>query len=187
MDLAALHLPITTERLILRRFTPEDASDRWDYRGRADVSKYLYMSPWTQEEAERNTKEAATSPFNADGDQLVLAVERRDQPGVIGEVSFRLTNVAAEQAETGYILHPDAQGRGYASEAMRAMLHLGFATIGFHRIYARLDEENVGSVSMCQRLGMRQEARLIENDIRDGVLGTELIYAILRPEWADAR
>lgn len=187
MELATLPFPLQTDRLILRRFTAEDATARFSYRQRVDVSKYLYMPPWTLEETTLKTKDASAEPFAADNDHLVLAVERQSTPGVIGEVNFRLDNVAASQAETGYIFHPEMQGSGYASEAMRALLQVGFAHIGFHRIFARLDEENLGSVKMSQRLGMRQEARLVENDVRDGVLGTELIFAMLRSEWEGAQ
>ncbi|MNL74735.1 ribosomal-protein-S5-alanine N-acetyltransferase [compost metagenome] len=53
-----------------------------------------------------------------------------------------------------------------------------------HRIFARLDTANAGSVALVERLGFRREAHLIENDRFDGAWGDEFIYAMLRREWA---
>jgi RimJ/RimL family protein N-acetyltransferase len=93
----------------------------------------------------------------------------------------------ARQAEVGYIFHPDYSGHGYATEAARAMLSAGFTEFGFHRIFARLDAENTASANVCRRLGMRQEAHLIENDFFAERWTSELVFAILRREWEAAR
>ncbi len=63
------------------------------------------------------------------------------------------------------------------------MITLGFRTLGYHRIFARLDALNHGSIGVAERLGMRKEAHLIENDRFDGVWGDEFIYAVLNREW----
>ncbi|QSB04628.1 GNAT family N-acetyltransferase [Natronoglycomyces albus] len=176
--------PYSTERLILRRFGPPDADDVFSYRQLPEVAKYLYLiQPWTRETTAQDLSIQAKATFAADNDDLQLAVTRPEDPRVIGEVRLRIESIAAGQVEIGYIFHPEFQGRGYATEAATALLRLAFDTYGFHRAYARLDEENRGSVALCRRLGMRQEARLVENDIRDGVRGTELIFGMLASEW----
>ena len=63
------------------------------------------------------------------------------------------------------------------------LLELGFDGIGLHRIMARLDERNDSSARLCQRLGMRQEARLVENEWFKGEWTNELDFAILDHEW----
>jgi RimJ/RimL family protein N-acetyltransferase len=54
-------------------------------------------------------------------------------------------------------------------------------------VIARLDDRNTTSARLCERLGMRLEARLVENEVFKGELTTELDYAILNREWAARR
>ena len=85
--------------------------------------------------------------------------------------------------ELGYVFNPGAGGRGYATEAASAMLRLGFDGLGLHRIIARIDERNEPSARLARRLGMRQEARLVRNELFKGEWSTELDFAILADEW----
>ena len=87
------------------------------------------------------------------------------------------------QGEIGYVLHPDHQGNGYATEAAAVMLRLGFEELGLHRIVGRLDARNAASARVLERLGMRLEAHLRENEFVKGEWVSELIYAVLASEW----
>ncbi len=102
---------------------------------------------------------------------------------LIGEVLLKLASSAALQGEIGYIFNPVYAGKGYAAEAVRSVLERGFTDVGFHRIFARLDAANRGSIGVVERLGMRKEAHLRQNDRFDGQWGDELIYALLKQEW----
>lgn len=179
MDIASL-LPLTTSRLSLRLFTPGDADDLYAYQSLPSVARYLYRPAHTRERSEQVAAErAAQTAWRADGDKLALAVCRRDEPGVLGEVSLTLADVRAAQAEIGWTLDPSHEGHGYATEAAAALAGIAFDTLGVHRLYARLDVENTGSVRVCERLGMRREAHLVENDLDGDRWGSEYIYAAL--------
>jgi len=91
-----------------------------------------------------------------------------------------------EQGELGWVVHPNHASRGYATEAALAMLRLGFDHYGLHRISARLDARNAASARVCEKLGMRREALLRENEWIKGEWTDEAVYALLRSEW-DAR
>lgn len=110
-------------------------------------------------------------------------IERKDTGEVIGDVFLDNDAELQGTTEIGYMLHPNHAGQGFATEAARAALKIGFEVWKVHRIYARVDEENIASVRVCQHLGMRQEARLIENDRRGDVWSNELIFAMLDREW----
>jgi RimJ/RimL family protein N-acetyltransferase len=144
----------TTDRLLLRPITLDDVDAMLATRTLPDVVSFTYEPVWT-----------------------------RDTPGVIGDVFLNKDDELAGTTELGYVIHPDFAGHGYATEAAREALRIGFEEWGVHRIYARVDEDNIGSVRVCQHLGMRQEARLIENDQRDGKWSTELVFAMLDQEW----
>ena len=178
-------LPITTERLTLRQFTLGDVDDVYAYQRLPEVARYLYRPPRTRERCvEVLTRVSAPVEWAEDGDELVLAVCRQEEPGVVGEVVLRHASAHAKQAEIGWVLNPEYEGRGYATEAARALAAFAFDELGVHRLYARLDVLNSGSVKLCERLGMRCEARLIENDLDvDGERwGSEFIYAALEHE-----
>ncbi|UCR88823.1 GNAT family N-acetyltransferase [Mycetocola spongiae] len=177
-------VPRPTERLILRRFEPANAADMHAYRGLPDVARYLYQAPLTLADCERKIATVAPATrWQEDGDSLLFAVGRPEDTRILGEVVITLTSAAARQTEIGWIFHPEFHGRGYALEAARALRDYGFTTLGAHRIFARLDADNAASARLCERLGMRREAHLIENDLTpEGAWGSEYIYALLASE-----
>lgn len=176
--------PIETARLRLRPFTRGDVDAVFAYRQREDVARYLFDEPMTREScAEAVQARVGQIGFEKEGDKIFLAVERLDDLAMIGEVSLILRSMEARQAEIGYIFNPDFHGRGYATEASRALLGLGFGQAGMHRIYARCDARNQASAKVMERLGMRREAHFREHLLVKGAWDEELVYALLENEW----
>ncbi|RYE08323.1 MAG: N-acetyltransferase [Hyphomicrobiales bacterium] len=176
--------PVETQRLLLRPFSRGDVDAVYSYRSRADVAEYLFDPPMTHEEcAEAVRQRIGQIAFSGEGDKLLLAVERKEDQRLVGEVSLIWRSVADAQAELGYILHPDAQGQGLATEAGRALLAFGFEVVGLHRIYARCDARNLASARVMRRLGMVEEAHLREHMQVKGRWDEELIYGIREAEW----
>lgn len=176
--------PIATARLTLRPFNRGDVDAVYSYRSRPDVSEYLFDEPMNHHEcAEAVRTRAGQIAFTGEGDKILLAVERNDDARLIGEVSLIWRSVADQQAEIGYILHPDAQRQGYATEAARALLRFAFGPVGVHRVYARCDGRNLASARVMQRLGMREEAHFHDHAHFKGHWDEELIFAILEQEW----
>jgi RimJ/RimL family protein N-acetyltransferase len=178
-------LTLHTDRLVLRPFAGTDLGYIEDVMRRPEVVRYLYWDAMSHAESvallERRVQAASLSQ---PGDQLVLAVELRETSEVIGDVMLGWAGSRHHQGEVGYIFHPDFQGKGYASEAVRAMLRLGFDTVGLHRVIGRCDVRNTGSYRLMERIGMRREAHLVENEWFKGEWGSEFIYALLEHEWA---
>ena len=92
----------------------------------------------------------------------------------------------APLGEIGFIVHPDHQGHGYATEAARVLLELAFEHLRLHRVCARLEPRNVASGRVLEKLGMRREAHLVENEFVKNEWQSELVYAMLRREWEAA-
>ena len=80
-------------------------------------------------------------------------------------------------AEMGWNFHRDDGELGYATEAARARSGVGFDELGLRRITARIDELRVASSRLADRLGMRLEARLGENEWFKIWSSTEVDYA----------
>ena len=88
------------------------------------------------------------------------------------------------QAEVGWLLGRSYQGRGIATEAVKALLAFGFESMGLHRIYARTGSRNVRSWRLMERVGMRREAHLRQSHKVAGEWDDEFIYAVLADEWS---
>ena len=125
--------------------------------------------------------------IEAEGNALELAIQPRDSDTMVGDVVLMYRSEAHRQGEIGFVLHPDHQGHGYATEAAREMLRLGFEQLGLHRIIGRLEARNSASAAVLERLGMRLEAHLHENEWVKGEWQSELVYAMLATEWASLR
>jgi len=174
--------PLVTERLELRLMTPADAPALHAYYSRPDVCRYLLFEP--RDLATVTEKVAAHTAHTAlveDGDYLDLAVIRRSDGALVGDVILKLTHADQLTGEIGWGFHPDFHGYGYATEGATAMLAHAF---GFRRIVAELDPRNAASVALCLRLGMRREALLVENLFSKGEWGDTAIYALLAREFS---
>lgn len=180
--------PVRTTRLLLRTMVANDIDDIHAYQSREDVCRYLPFAPRGRDEVvEKVTQYSTAVALSEEGDYWQLAVERLSEPGrVIGDLYFSLRSKANATGEIGWTLHPSHAGQGYMTEAAGAMLEIAFVRIGLHRVFARLDPRNHASSALCQRLGMREEARFVEDVwFKDGWADTAM-YAILDREWAEA-
>jgi RimJ/RimL family protein N-acetyltransferase len=177
-------LPIPTERMTLRPYEPADGGFLLDMFGREDVCRYL---PWPPMDAERAQAKLAQrlrqTSLEKDGDPLVLLGVETATGKPVGEFMLRLTSVHSRQAEIGWSVHPDFQGRGLATEGARRMLALAFEDVGLHRVYAGCDPRNVASLRVMEHLSMRREAELVESELVRGEWVSEVVCAILETEW----
>lgn len=176
--------PIETERLLLRPFADADFEPLLAMQSRTDVARWLY---WEARDADAvRTSLAAKlleTALAGDGDRISLAVVLKDSSEVIGDCTLWQVSGVHRQGEIGYVFHPDHHGRGYATEASRELLRLAFGEFGFHRVIGRIEARNVASARVLERLGMRREAHLIENEYVKGEWQSEAVYAILEDEW----
>ncbi|WP_344306553.1 GNAT family protein [Fodinicola feengrottensis] len=176
--------PIDTDRLFLRLYQHSDLDQLHDIHRRSDVVRYLY---WTEKSHEQ-TKEMLDrrmqkTVFDPDSDGLILAVERKDTGELIGDISLFDYDKVNNQAEFGFIFHPDHQGRGFASEAARVGLDLAFDAFGLRRVIGRCDARNTASAKLMERLGLRREAHFREDEFFKGEWSSTYVYAILASEW----
>ena len=125
--------------------------------------------------------------IDAEGQVVALVVERRDSGAVVGDVVLFWHSAVDGHAEIGYVLHPDQYGRGFATEAGRALVDLAFAGLGAHRVTAHIDARNTPSVAVAGRLGLRLEATHVDGEWFKGEWTTSLVYALLRREWESRR
>jgi len=178
------NVPRRTARLTLRAYEPGDLAFLHSMFGREDVCRYLPWTPMDIEQARAKLDlRLRQTHLEVDGDPLVLAAVETATGRQVGEFMLRLISSQSRQREIGWSIHPDAQGRGLATEGGAEMLRLGFDGSGLHRIVAGSDPRNVASIRVMERLGMHREALFTESEFLKGEWADDAIYAILESEW----
>ena len=104
---------------------------------------------------------------------------------IIGDIGVNFAGPGDRQAEIGFSLHPDHWGRGFAGEALRALLDDLFRRHGLHRVIAITGAENERSRALLERLGFRHEGMTIASwwEREDKRWSDEALYALLATEW----
>jgi RimJ/RimL family protein N-acetyltransferase len=176
--------PVRTERLRLRPVVARDAEAVLAYRSLAQVSRYVPFEPMDADDvAQRIAGRWAQTTLDEDHTSLLLGIALADGDRVIGDLTLMMGPPEHRGAELGWVLDPTRSGHGYATEAAHALLHLCFDTLGLHRVTARIDARNEPSLRLADRLGMRREAHLIENEWFKGGWSDEFDFALLEHEW----
>jgi RimJ/RimL family protein N-acetyltransferase len=173
-DRLSPHYPIRTARLLLRPWRTEEL----------DPFHYLYDEPLTREQAAEKLA-GWRSVITGEDKWMNLAVEVAATGTVAGDVGLCWRSEVHRRAEIGYAFLPDRRGLGYATEAAAAIVDLAFTGLGAHRVEGRLDARNAASAALLERLGMRHEGHLVENEWIKGEWTDEAVYAILESEWAE--
>jgi RimJ/RimL family protein N-acetyltransferase len=184
MSVLEPRFPLETERLLLRPYTGDDFEALFAMQSRADVAHYLYWGPRTEDEVRAALeKKVASTAIRSEGDFLALAAISRVSGELVGDFVLQWVSEEHRQGEVGFIVHPDHQGRGYATEVGRVLLRLAFEDLKLHRVVGRLEARNAASGRVLEKLGMRREAHLVENEWVKGEWQSEIVYAILDREW----
>jgi len=175
---------LETDRLLLRPFAPSDHDALHAIFSREEVVRYLYEGPHDEDEVQRRLDLKITQrSIERPGDILRLAVLLKANGRVIGDVVLSWVENEHRQGEIGFALHPDHQGKGYTTEAARLLLRVAFEVVGLHRVVGKAEARNAASARVMEKLGMRQEARFVENEFVKDEWQSEIDYAILDREW----
>ncbi|MGO4535735.1 GNAT family N-acetyltransferase [Leifsonia sp. 2MCAF36] len=155
---------LTTDRLVLRAFTPDDADFIFDMYSRMEVQRFIGLVPRVMtQRAEAEERAARYAAFDHPVHGL-WAITDRFTKQRFGTLLLKPLPASGSgtplrpsaDIEIGWHLHPDAWGNGYASEAGRAVLHHAF-TSGLKHVYAVTYKDNVASQAVASRIGMRHQ------------------------------
>jgi [ribosomal protein S5]-alanine N-acetyltransferase len=174
---------LATDRLLLREFVEDDWQAVLAYQSEA---QYLKYSPWPQRMAEE-VRDFVLSFVEWQRERprtkYQLAITLRGEGRLIGNCGIRMESADSRQANIGYEIAPGYWGESYATEAAQAMVEFGFRELRLHRIWARCVAENVASYRVLEKIGMRREGRLREEEWMQGRWWDTLVYGILDHEW----
>jgi [ribosomal protein S5]-alanine N-acetyltransferase len=179
------HVTLETARLVLREFSDDDAPAVHAYAADPEVVRYLDWGPNAPEETAGFLALARSAREAVPRTAYHLAIVLKAADRLIGGCRIEIRSAANGSGDLGYVLDRQHWGRGYATEAMRALMDFGFGRLALHRIWATCDVDNHASARVLGKLGMRREGHLRQTVRRKGDWRDSYLYAILQPEWRE--
>lgn len=171
-----------TQRLLIRKFKPEDWKDLYEYLSQKEVVKFEPYEVFTEDESK---KEAVNRSEN----NSFWAVCLKDTGKLIGNVY--LAKGEFDTWELGYVFNGNYQGKGYATEAAFLLVDNAFKNENAHRVIAMCNPLNSASWKLLERLGLRREGHLKQNiyfktDSSGAPIWADTYeYGILANEWQE--
>jgi len=178
---------ILTERLALRDLEPNDGPRVFAYHKHPDVSRFQSWGTESVDVVQSYIRGLATIEPGTPGSWYQVGIFLRAGGKLIGDCGFRVLESDPEQAEIGITLAPEFQGKGYATEALQAILDYLLVMLEKHRVFGSVDPRNVSSMRLLPRVGLRQEAHFVKSLWFRGEWVDDVIFAILANEWRASR
>lgn len=171
--------PIYTQRLVLRNFQAQDAADLFEYLHTPTVSCFYSL-------ALENSQAAAQEVLKRSVEDAQIAISLAETGRLIGDLFAEKED---DTFSVGWNLNPRLSGQGYAYEAAQALFADLFTRQAARRIYAYVEDNNINSQRLCEKLGMRKEGVFLEfisfqNDAHGiPIYENTIQYALLHKEW----
>jgi RimJ/RimL family protein N-acetyltransferase len=174
---------LRTKRLFLRELRPADAATLLQYRSAPEVARYQSWHPKSEREVEAFIRRTHRTGFDVTGSWFQLGIYLEPNLELIGDIGVHFLPPDNRQTEIGFSLSPHRQQKGYATEAVRALLDHLFRNLKKHRVTASVDPRNIASIKLLEKIGMRLEGHFRQSIWMDEGWADDLIYALLDTEW----
>lgn len=175
------------KRLLLRPLRPQDARTIWEAieASRANVTPWLPVLTGSQSLDEERARIIHQQADWARGDRLIFGGFEQNTGRFLGEAGFHRIDWRTRVFELVGWTRTDAQGRGYAAEALRVITRLAFDQLGANRVEVRIAPANIAAQRVAERLGFVMEGtlRACVLDV-DGRPADRRVYALTREDYA---
>jgi len=148
---------LETDRLIIRHFLPEDLDSLYKLYGDPEAKKFIPDSPKTYDET-REELEWYLDGHPKHPDLGLWAAVDKDTQKLVGRVGLLPWVIdGRNEVEVAYLIAKDYRRQGLASEAALALLHYGFEQLQLSRLICLIDQDNLASIKVAEKIGMRFE------------------------------
>ena len=174
---------IVTDRLLLRAFTYDDADQMFRNWASDEEVQHNYGEPaYGTLEAVQELLAKVIAKYD-DGYFYRWVITERETGECVGMAAYFLVDQGNHFGEIEYCIGKAFQGKGYATEACRAVIRYGFEKIGFNKVQICCRPANVASNKVIDKCGFTYEGTLREYFYRDGKYEGRKFYSILRSEY----
>lgn len=173
---------LETSRLKLRAIHSGDLDNLFEILCDPDVAKFDYFRPVkTKEDALKFIKRYQDELD--DQEEITWGIIHKETNELIGTCCLGDFDNGARRTEIGYDIKQKEWGKGYATEAVKAVVAYGFNSMNLNRIEAQITPGNDGSVRVLEKLGFVREGLLRERDLMKGELVDGIMMSILHREY----
>jgi ribosomal-protein-alanine N-acetyltransferase len=174
---------IETERLLLRRFSKNDAGAMYrNWASDPEVTKYLTWPAHTSVNVSRAVLEEWAASYSQENYYQWAIVLKKHGNDPIGSISAVDQNDDLSMIHIGYCIGKAWWHQGIMSEALKAVMDYFFDKVGANRIETRHDPRNSHSGMVMKKCGMRYEGTMRESDRNNQCICDACWYALLRSE-----
>ncbi len=177
------YLPFRTQRAVVRRLIATDLAAFCAYRADPELAKYQGWMPMSEAEAASFVSAVVDVESLVRGGWIQLGIADADTGHLLGDIGIFLSE-DEQTAEIGFTLNTIAQGKGIATDAVRATLQIVFAVSSAQKVRAITDARNHASIRLLARL---QFALISKCDtVFKGETCTEFTYELSRERLEQA-
>ncbi|MCB1671610.1 MAG: GNAT family N-acetyltransferase [Gammaproteobacteria bacterium] len=176
---------LSTERLLLRPFQLEDSAAVQRLAGAWEVADTTANMPHPYEDGMAEAWIAGHAEAFKAGEEMTYAMVLKGSGELLGAMGMVLDR--GFLGELGYWVGLPYWGRGYCTEAGRAVLTFAFDGLGLQRVFARVFRRNPASARVLEKLGMDYEGTQRQQVLRWGRPEDIILYGLLRADWERGR
>ena len=175
---------LETVRLVLRQLTENDMPFIFELFSREETNRYVADDPVKNMEEAKLLFDIYIKPKPH---LFRLGLFLKDTGEPIGTIGLYGVKTEDFRAILGFDLLKEFWGQGYMTEAGKALVDYAFRDMGLNRIQASADADNLRSIAVIERLGMKKEGVMRQKDFYKGGFHDDVVYSMLREEWDSKR
>ena len=174
---------LTTERLLLRKWTPDEFRYLFEHFTKEDIIKELGLT--TDDEYTLKLAKYTAGYTSYKRSLVYFQVVDKQTNETIGACGFHNWMMEHNRSEMGYHLNSDHyKRRGIMTEVLKVVIPYGFNNMGLNRIEACTSPNNLASINLLKKCGFAQEGYLRQHHFREGVLHDSLLFSLLKEEYS---
>ncbi|GAA3466057.1 GNAT family N-acetyltransferase [Nonomuraea roseola] len=175
---------ITSPRLGLREFTPDDVDALTDIYGDPRVVEHMSFEPRDRDQVETTISNVtAAARVEPRTEYSLAAVLPSGHLAAFARLAIDTQHPGQSSGQLGFALRADLWGQGLGSEVVRLLLRLGFDELGLYRLWGARGPDNQPSARVMTKLGMIEEGRIRGHINVGGRWRDSVVHSILEPEW----
>ncbi|HLP59098.1 MAG TPA: GNAT family N-acetyltransferase [Candidatus Deferrimicrobium sp.] len=179
---------IETQRLVLRQISSDDAENLWKLRSHSEIMEFMDTAPMQSvQEAWEKINRISCNFIEEQIPVWAISLKEDKQNGtnnkMIGYVGYIRWDKKHYRAEIAYVLEPAYWRRGIMSEAIKAVLQMGFEQMTLHSVEGNVNPANIASIKILEKFNFRKEAYYKENFYFNGKFVDTIIYSLLKQDF----
>jgi len=176
-------MKLETKRLILREILPSDWEAILEYQRKPEYLKFYEWEERSPDDAKKFVQMLIDWQNEVPQQKFQFAIVEKKTSRFVGCCGIRIRNTKDANVDMGYEINPSFWGKGYATECAKEMLRFGFQKLCLFEISAYVITENIASIRVLEKIGMKMNRVLKNNMHFKGRYWDEYLYSVSYEDW----